>query len=47
MGQGDNISASVPEQLKIWEKFLGRWETAINKGKEVIVMLDANLDFLT
>ena len=47
LGQGDNISASVPEQLKRWEKFLGRWETAINEGKEVIVMLDANLDFLT
>ena len=47
LGQGDNISASVPEQLSRWEKFIDRWETALNESKEVIVMLDANLDFLT
>ena len=47
LGQGDNMSASVPEQLKRWEKFIARWENALSEGKEVIVMLDANLDFLT
>ena len=30
-----------------WSKFIARWESALAEGKEVIVMLDANLDFLT
>ena len=47
LGQNDNSSASVSEQLSRWLKFLDKWELALNEGKEVIVMLDANLDFLT
>ena len=47
LGQGDNISATVAEQLARWNKFINRWESALSEGKEIIVMLDANLDFLT
>ena len=47
LGQGDNNSATVAEQLARWTKFINRWELAVGEGKEVIVMLDANLDFLT
>ena len=47
LGQQDSNSASVSEQLERWTVFLDNWETALNEEKEVIVMLDANLDFLT
>ena len=47
VGQSDNISASIPEQLSRWERFLDSWEKALEENKEVIVTLDANLDFLT
>ena len=47
LGQSDEKSARVSEQLARWSKFLQKWEAAINEGKEVIVMLDANLDHLT
>ena len=30
-----------------WLKFLEKWEEALGEGKEVIVALDANIDFLT
>ena len=41
------MSTSTSEQLARWTIFLGKWEEALQEGKEVIVMLDANLDFLT
>jgi hypothetical protein len=47
LGQQDNSSASVTEQLARWLVFLEKWEAALKEGKEVIVMLDANIDFLT
>ena len=47
LGQKDDMSASTSEQLARWTIFLGKWEEALQEGKEVIVMLDANLDFLT
>ena len=47
LGQGDDSSASVPAQLARWSTFIGKWEAAVQEGKEVIVMLDANLDHLT
>jgi hypothetical protein len=47
LGQEDNSSASTAEQFSRWSTFLDKWESAIEEGKEVIVMLDANLDFLT
>ena len=47
LGQADNRSASTAEQLTRWLKFLGMWEKALEEDKEVIVTLDANIDFLT
>ena len=47
LGQQDSSSASVSEQMARWSVFLDKWETALKEEKEVIVMLDANLDFLT
>ena len=46
MGQNDNISNTVAAQYERWSIFLGLWEQALLEGKEVIVMMDANLDFL-
>ena len=47
LGQKDSTSASTTEQLARWLKFLEMWEKALEEDKEVIVVLDANLDFLT
>ena len=47
LGQPDDSSASVAEQFARWAIFVGKWETALQEGKEVIVMMDANLDHLT
>ena len=47
LGQDDDSSASVPAQLTRWSIFISKWEEALQEGKEVIVMLDANLDHLT
>ena len=47
LGQQDSSSSSVSEQLARWLIFLDKWETALGEEKEVIVMMDANLDFLT
>ena len=47
LGQSDNTSASISEQLVRWLVFLEKWEKALQEDKEVIVTLDANLDFLT
>ena len=47
LGQADDSSASVAEQLSRWSTFLGKWEAALLEDKEVIVMMDANLDHLT
>ena len=46
-GQQDRTSASTAEQLSRWLVFLEKWENALSENKEVIVTLDANLDFLT
>ena len=47
LGQADSTSASTSEQLVRWLVFLEKWERALLEDKEVIVTLDANLDFLT
>ena len=47
LGQRDGTSATTTEQLSRWLRFLEMWEKALEEDKEVIVTLDANLDFLT
>ena len=37
---------SIGAQLQRWELFLNKWELALMEGKEVFVMMDANIDFL-
>ena len=47
LGQGaDNTSGTIQAQLDRWTVFLDKWEKALDEGKEVIIMMDANLDFL-
>ena len=47
LGQAHSSSASTQEQLVRWLQFLENWEKAAQENKEVVVTLDANLDFLT
>ena len=46
LGQENNSSSTLGAQLERWSVFLTRWEQALLEGKEVVVMMDANLDFL-
>ena len=45
--QSDHSSLSIESQLSRWIEFIDQWERAILEGKEVIVLGDLNLDFLT
>ena len=47
LGQKDNSSATTQEQLVRWLVFIEKWEKAAQENKEIIVAMDANLDFLT
>ena len=47
MGQADHSSLDITEQFSRWVIFLEQWEKALDTGKEVVVMGDFNLDFLT
>jgi hypothetical protein len=47
MGQSDHTSLDISEQLSRWIIFLEQWERALDSGKEVVVMGDFNLDFLS
>ena len=46
LGQQDSSSSTVAAQFERWSTFLNMWEKAMLEGKEVVVMMDANLDFL-
>ena len=46
LGQTDNLSGSIAAQLQRWDIFIEKWELALMEGKEVVVMMDANIDFL-
>ena len=46
LGQADSSSSTVAAQLERWSVFLTLWEQALMEDKEVVVMMDANLDFL-
>ena len=43
----DEASGSISSQLSRWNKFLEQWIKAINEDKEVVLIGDANLDWLT
>ena len=44
--QGDHSSGTLEAQHDRWRQFLTQWERALNENKEVIVAMDANIDFL-
>ena len=46
LGQADSSSGTVPAQLERWSVFLNHWEQALLEGREVIVIMDANIDFM-
>ena len=48
-GQPDKgaASGSVPSQRERWAKILSQWEKALNENREVICLMDANIDALT
>ena len=46
LNQADNSSGSINAQLDRWVMFLDQWERALLEDKEVVVAMDANLDFL-
>ena len=46
LGQSNGLSGSITAQLQRLELFLEKWELALMEGKEVVVMMDANIDFL-
>ena len=45
LGQDDGSSGTINAQLFRWSKQLNMWERALDEGKEVIAMMDANIDF--
>ena len=47
LGQSDAISGSTQAQLTRWLEFLSQWEAALSENKEVVVLGDCNLNFLT
>ena len=46
LNQENNSSASIGSQLERWVLFLDQWERALLEDKEVLVAMDANIDFL-
>ena len=44
MGQADNDSSSIHQQMARWVMLLDQWEHALSSGKKVIVLGDVNLD---
>ena len=47
LNQEDESSSSVEAQMHRWISFLCQWEVAMGSGREVCVMGDMNLNFLT
>ena len=44
--QVDSSSGSIQAQLGRWTQLLNQWERALSEDKEVILAMDANIDFL-
>ena len=44
--QEDNSSGTIQAQLERWSQLLDQWERALSEDKEVIVAMDANIDFI-
>ena len=46
-GQQDRTSGTMAAQAECWGRLLTRWEAALRESKEVIMVMDANLDTMT
>ena len=46
LNQDNTASASINAQQARWSLFLTQWERALAEDKEVLVLMDANIDFL-
>ena len=46
-GQQDRSSGTVAAQAERWDRLLTTWEAALREGKEVIMVMDTNLDAMT
>ena len=44
---GDRASSSLAAQDERWTRLFDKWEAALEEGKEVVTVMDANLDALT
>ena len=47
MNQPDDSSYAIESQMNRWLSFLEQWERAISSGREVCVLGDINLNFIT
>ena len=43
---GDPLTRTIPAQLARWQLFLSKWELALSENKEVVVLMDANIDYM-
>ena len=46
LGQDSAISSTLAAQKERWSVLLSQWERALAEDKEVLVLMDANIDFL-
>ena len=46
-GQQDRTSGTMAAHAECWGRLLTRWEAALRESKEVIMVMDANLDTMT
>ena len=47
MHQQDDSSRTLEDQMSRWISFLDQWEAAVASGREICVIGDINLNFLT
>ena len=45
--QPHRTSGTLAAQAERWDRLLARWEAALREGREVIMIMDANLDAMT
>ena len=46
MEQDSPVSGTQAAQKERWSALLSQWERALSEDKEVLILMDANIDFL-